>query len=109
MIISLLIIFYPRNYLMKFNKTITIDYSNLNLEEKWEYDQDNECVKLYKYDKNIWKFTSNKNGKCTLIFYYNRENEKYKYKIVYVLKVNNDKIIWEKGEGFGLLDYPNPY
>lgn len=108
-IISLFLVFYPKNYLMKFNDKITIDYANITKDEKWEYTLNNDCLELNNYSNNKWDFNVNKNGKCTLTFYFDKKDDEFKYKIIYELSVKNRTIIWKKGEALGLLDYPNPY
>ena len=109
-LLSLIILFYPRNYLLKFKDSITIDYTSMGKEELWSYEQNNDNLKLLNSSKNIWKFIPVKDGKTTLTYYYDRKDgNSYKYKIVYELVIKNNKIIWKSGSGFGLLEYPNPY
>ena len=101
-IIALLILFYPRNYLMKFNNCVTIDYNNF-IEGNWEYEISNDNILLKESADNKWIFVPNKNGKVNLTFI----NDEYK--IEYEFDVKNNIIIWKQGQASGLLDYPNPY
>lgn len=109
-VILLYLLFYPRTtYLNKYDNSITVDYSNFNLENNcdWKYNLDNENIKLLKSDDNKWVFGANNNGKSKLIFKCN--NDKINYEIIYVLKVKKDKIYWVSGDAKGLLDFPNLY
>lgn len=109
-IILLYLLFYPRtSYLNKYNNSITVDYSNLKLEDNcnWKYKLDNENIKLLKSDNNKWIFGANNNGETKLTFKCN--NDKNKYEITYILKVKKDKIYWMSGDAKGLLDFPNLY
>jgi len=104
LVISLLLIFYPQKYLMKFEDSITVDYTSITKDNLWKYEISNNNIKLKENVDNLWIFVPNKNGKVKLTFFY--EN---KYKIIYELKVNKNKITWISGEAIGLLDYPNLY
>lgn len=105
LIISLFLIFYPQQYLMKYNDIITVDYTNLTEDNLWNYEISNNNIKLKENKDKIWAFVPNKNGKVTLTFKYDNN----KYKIIYELKIKGNKIIWISGEAYGLLDYPNLY
>ena len=109
LIISLLLIFYPRNYLMKFDNEININYEDITKDNLWKYEMNNDNLKLKNNVNNLWTFVPNKNGKTILTFYYDKKEDGYKYKIIYELEVKNNKIIWLEGEAFGLINYPNPY
>ncbi len=109
LIAVLLITFYPKDYLMRFENQITVDYSKLTEDDLWTYEIDNDNLLLKENLNNKWVFIPNKNGKTILTFYYNRDDDKYTYKITYELVVKNNKIIWKNGEALGLLDYPNLY
>ena len=105
LIISLFLIFYPQQYLMKYNDIITVDYTNLTEDNLWNYEISNNNIKLKENKDKIWAFVPNKNGKVTLTFKYDNN----KYKIIYELKIKGNKIIWISGKAYGLLDYPNLY
>ena len=105
LIISLFLIFYPQQYLMKYNDIITVDYTNLTEDNLWNYEISNNNIKLKENKDKIWTFVPNKNGKVTLTFKYDNN----KYKIIYELKIKGNKIIWISGKAYGLLDYPNLY
>ena len=109
LIVVLIITFYPRKYLMKYDGQITIDYSDFINEELWSYELSNDNLLLKQNIDNKWVFTPNNNGKVTLTFYYDKKEESFKYKITYELVIKNNIIIWKSGEALGLLDYPNPY
>ncbi len=108
-ILALLILFYPRNYLLKFKDSVTIDYESMNTDNLWTYEIDNDNLMLENNVNNLWKFIPKKDGETILTYYYNKVGEKYKYKIIYKFIIKGNKIIWKEGEGQGLLDYPNPY
>ena len=107
-ILALIIMFY-KPFLSEYSKYVTIEYK---MEEekgyKWIYDINNDKLKILYQDKNKWKFVANKNGKTKLTFYYSND-EDYIYKIYYEFYVLGNKILWLKGEGDGLISYPNPY
>ena len=105
LIISLFLIFYSQQYLMKYNDIITVDYTNLTEDNLWNYEISNNNIKLKENKDKIWTFVPNKNGKVTLTFKYDNN----KYKIIYELKIKGNKIIWISGKAYGLLDYPNLY
>lgn len=109
-IILLYLLFYPRTtYLNKYDKSITVDYSNFKLDDNcdWKFKLDNDNIKLSKSYDNKWVFSVNNSGKTRLTFKCN--NEKNNYEIVYILKVEKNKIYWISGEAKGLLDFPNLY
>ena len=100
LIISLLLVFYPRDYLMKYKDEININYNEIASDNLWTYEISNENLKLKSNVNNLWTFTSNKNGKVTLTFYYDKNENNYKYKIVYKFKIKNNIITWLDGEAF---------
>lgn len=109
-IILLYLLFYPRTtYLNKYDKSITVDYSNFKLDDNcdWKFKLDNDNIKLSKSYDNKWVFSVNNSGKTRLTFKCN--NEKNIYEIVYILKVEKNKIYWISGDAKGLLDFPNLY
>ena len=106
--LALIIMFY-RPYLGVYKNQITIEYNELTDDYYWDYSLDSDKIRLKSSEKNKFIFVPVKNGNTTLIFYYKNSNSEEKYKIVYNLKIKNNKIYWTSGEGFGLLDYPNPY
>lgn len=109
-IILLYLLFYPRTtYLNKYDKSITVDYSNFKLDDNcdWKFKLDNDNIKLSKSYDNKWVFSVNNSGKTRLTFKCN--NEKNNYEIVYILKVEKNKIYWISGDAKGLLDFPNLY
>ena len=109
LIISILIIVYPRNYLKIYKDSVTIDYTTIkNADEgSWEYELSNDNLQLDKESNKVWKFTPNKNGEVKLIYKY-LIGEESKYKIEYKFKVKNNKIYWLDGKGTGMFDFPNP-
>ncbi len=109
-IISLIILFYPKDYLLKFSDSVTIDYSDITSEDVWTYEIDNDNLLLIQSVNNSWKFKPNKNGNTSITYYYNKNNDGgYEYKIMYEFIIKGNKIIWKSGEAEGLIDYPNPY
>lgn len=109
-IILLYLLFYPRTtYLSKYDKSITVDYSNFKLEDNcdWKFKLDNDNIKLSKSYNNKWVFSVNNSGKTRLTFKCN--NEKNNYEIAYILKVKKNKIYWISGDAKRLLDFPNLY
>ena len=109
-IILLYLLFYPRTtYLNKYDESITVDYSNFKLDDNcdWKFKLDNDNIKLSKSYDNKWVFSVNNSGKTRLTFKCN--NEKNNYEIVYILKVEKNKIYWISGDAKGLLDFPNLY
>lgn len=109
LVIVLLITFYPRNYLMKYEGKITIDYNNFTDENLWSYELSNDNLILKENVDSVWTFIPNGNGNVTVTFYYDKNDNEFTYRIIYEMIVKNNKIIWKKGEALGLLDYPNPY
>lgn len=109
LVVCMFILFYPKNYLYKYTDRITIDYNELTDDDLWIYESTNDNLKLENSAQNIWTFTPNKDGKVTLTFYYKKENDNFKYKIIYDFLIKGNKIIWKSGEALGLFDYPNPY
>lgn len=111
-LIVLTLLFYPNNqYLGKYKDTITIDYRDFKLSNdcEWNYELSNDNIKLLSKDENIWKYKYIKNGKTTLNYYCSDDKGKNIYKITYELKVKNNYIYWLKGDGKGMLDFPNLY
>ena len=109
-IILLYLLFYPRTtYLNKYDKSITVDYSNFKLEDNcdWKFKLDNDNIKLSKSYDNKWVFSVNNSGKTRLTFKCN--NEKNNYEIVYILKVKKNKIYWISGDAKRLFDFHNLY
>lgn len=112
-VILLYLLFYPRtSYLNIYNDSITIDYNTISTNEdySWTYTIDNNNIQLLENnDSNKWTFIPYKNGETNLTYYYKNENDETLYRIIYVLKIKDNKIYWVSGEGYGLLDYPNLY
>lgn len=111
-IVVLLLIFYPQNsYLSKYKNYITVNYENLKLNSKcnWDYKLSNDNIKLVNKKDNTWRYKYNKDGKTTLIYYCKDENNKELYTITYDLKMKNNYIYWINGKAAGLLDFPNLY
>ncbi len=106
--ILLLFILFYNPYLGVYNDSISIKYEFNDEDYHWEYKLNNDNLSLQESDKNYWKFIPNKNGKTTVTFFY-KNDQSIKYKIIYSFKVKNKKIYWIDGEGYGLLDFPNPY
>ena len=107
--ILLLIILFYNPYLGIYDDKLTIDYNSIDQEDgyKWEYSINNDNLVLTNSDESKWSFKPNKNGTVDVVFKYISE-EKCKYTIEYKFKVKGRKIYWIKGEGHGLIDFPNP-
>ncbi len=108
LILSLVIIFYPQNYLAKYKDEINIEYDYHDNGYNWNYVSDNDNIILKESTDNKWTFIPNKNGNSTVTFTYSKEDN-VKYKIIYKFKIKGNKIYWLKGDGYGLQSYPNPY
>ena len=106
-ILALFIMFY-NPYLGIYKDQVTIEYDFKEENYTWKYDLSNDNLILKDSSENKWTFIPNKNGKITVNFYYTNDHENL-YEIMYEFKVKNNKIYWLKGEGKGLLSYPNPY
>ena len=107
-IIMVLIILFYNPYLGVYKDQITIEYSFDEEGYHWEYNIDNNNLILKESSENKWVFAPNGNGKTIVNYYYTNGHDN-KYEIYYEFKVSNNMIYWLKGEGLGLLSYPNPY
>ncbi len=110
-LIAALLIFYPRKYLYKYDNAITVDYSTIEDTdaELWTYEMDNDILKNTNYSDKKWVFEATGEGNVNLIFYYDKNEDKQKYKIEYKIKIKNKKIYWVEGKSLGLMDFPNLY
>ena len=109
-VIAILLIFYPRKYIHIYKNSIKIDYSSITSTEDsfWNYDISNSNLILEKHKDKVWTFKINKDGKVNIIFYYDKNDTDYKYKIEYRFEVKGNKIYWLYGNGEGMFDFPNP-
>ena len=105
--VLLLIILFYNPYLGVYENSITIDYNFNDENYVWEYKASNNNLVLSEQSENHWRFIPNKNGSIDLEFIYKNDQD-VKYRIVYNFKIKNKKIYWINGEGYGLLDFPNP-
>ena len=108
-ILSLIIIFYPQQYLAKYDNEVNIEYNYNDENYNWNYDIDNDNLILKNNTENKWTFIPNKNGTSKITFKYTNDKNETKYTIIYDFKVKNNKIYWTNGMGLGLQSFPNPY
>lgn len=107
-IVLLLFILFYNPYLGVYSDSITIKYDFNEENYYWEYNIDNDNLILDSNGDNYWKFIPNQNGNTKLEFIYKNDQD-IKYRIIYSFKIRKNKIYWIDGEGYGLLDFPNPY
>ena len=43
------------------------------------------------------------------MFYYQKSDSDYKYKVIYTFEVKDDKIYWREGKTEGLMSFPKVY
>ena len=110
-ILSLFLIFYPKKeYLGIYKEKFYIEYDYKIDAHNWVYTINNDNLSIKNINENKWEFIPKKNGISILCFYYtDSTKDKYKYKITYKFKIKDNKIYWLEGQGYGLLDFPNPY
>lgn len=109
-ILLLIILFYNPNskYLGVYENQLTIEYDYIDEGFSWSYVNDNNNIVVKTINNNKYILYPKNNGKYNIVFKYSDDFNK-KYEIKYEFEVKDNKIYWLSGEGFGLLDYPNPY
>ena len=83
-----------------FEDTVTIDYKELDESKNWTYEIN---------DDTSFVFESNNDGVSELVFYYQKNDDDYKYKVTYSFEVKNNKIYWREGKTEGLMNFPKVY
>ena len=111
-LIYILFIFKPK-YLFKYKNSFTVKFDIEEIENyKWYYETENDNLKLSDSTDNMWIFIPSSNGSEKLTFYYKnmqKEDEEYKYKIVYDFNIEGKKMYLLTGMGFGISNFPFPY
>lgn len=92
-----------------FEDNVTIDYSKLDTSKEWTYEIDNDNLIEVENNKSLFKFKSNKDGVSNIVFYYQKNEEDYKYKVIYNFEVIDDMIYWREGKTEGLMEFPDVY
>ena len=92
-----------------FEDNVTIDYSKLDTSKDWTYEIDNDNLIEVENNKSLFKFKSNKDGVSNIVFYYQKNEEDYKYKVIYNFEVIDDIIYWREGKTEGLMEFPDVY
>ena len=92
-----------------FNNKVTIDYNDLDANDEWTYEINNDNLKEVSSDNSKFVFESNNDGESELVFYYQKSDSDYKYKVIYTFEVKDDKIYWREGKTEGLMSFPNVY
>lgn len=92
-----------------FEDNITIDYSEIDTDDNWTYEIDNDNLEEVSNDNSIFKFKANNDGITNVIFYYQKEDEEYKYKIDYVFEIKDNMIYWKEGKTVGIMEFPKVY
>ena len=92
-----------------FNNKVTIDYNDLDANDEWTYEINNDNLKEVSSDNSKFVFESNKDGESELVFYYQKSDSDYKYKVIYTFEVKDDKIYWREGKTEGLMSFPKVY
>lgn len=92
-----------------FNNKVTIDYNDLDTNDEWTYEINNNNLKEVSSDNSKFVFESNNDGKSELVFYYQKSDSDYKYKVIYTFEVKDDKIYWREGKTEGLMSFPKVY
>lgn len=92
-----------------FDNKVTIDYSDLDTNDEWTYEINNNNLKEVSGDNSKFVFESNNDGKSELVFYYQKSDSDYKYKVIYTFEVKDDKIYWREGKTEGLMSFPKVY
>ena len=106
-ILALIIMFY-RPYLGSYKDSVSFDYNNDDNIE-WKYETNSDKLEIVSSSLNIFKFIPKKSGKIKLVFYHVNEKNEKANPVTYEFFVLNKRIIWLKGEGIGMFDFPNPY
>lgn len=92
-----------------FDNKVTIDYNDLDTNDEWTYEINNNNLKEVSCDNLKFVFESNNDGKSELVFYYQKSDSDYKYKVIYTFEVKDDKIYWREGKTEGLMSFPKVY
>lgn len=92
-----------------FEDTVTIDYKELDESKNWTYEINNDSLKEVSHDDTSFVFESNNDGVSELVFYYQKNDDDYKYKVTYNFEVKNNKIYWREGKTEGLMNFPKVY
>lgn len=92
-----------------FEDTVTIDYKELDESKDWTYEINNDNLKEVSHDDTSFVFESNNDGLSELVFYYQKSDDDYKYKVTYSFEVKDNKIYWREGKTEGLMDFPKVY
>lgn len=92
-----------------FDNKVTIDYNDLDTNDEWTYEINNNILKEVSGDNSKFVFESNNDGKSELVFYYQKSDSDYKYKVIYTFEVKDDKIYWREGKTEGLMSFPKVY
>ena len=92
-----------------FEDTVTIDYKELDESKNWTYEINNDSLKEVSHDDTSFVFESNNDGVSELVFYYQKNDYDYKYKVTYSFEVKNNKIYWREGKTEGLMNFPKVY
>lgn len=92
-----------------FDNKVTIDYNDLDTNDEWTYEINNNNLKEVSGDNSKFVFESNNDGKSELVFYYQKSDSDYKYKVIYTFEVKDDKIYWREGKTEGLMSFPKVY
>ena len=92
-----------------FDNKVTIDYNDLDTNDEWTYEINNNNLKEVSGDNSKFVFESNNDGKSELVFYYQKSDSDYKYKVIYTFEVKDDKIYWREGKTEGLMYFPKVY
>lgn len=92
-----------------FDNKVTIDYNDLDTNDEWTYEINNNNLKEVSGGNSKFVFESNNDGKSELVFYYQKSDSDYKYKVIYTFEVKDDKIYWREGKTEGLMSFPKVY
>ena len=92
-----------------FDNKVTIDYNDLDTNGEWTYEINNDSLKEVSHDDTSFVFESNNDGVSELVFYYQKNDDDYKYKVTYSFEVKNNKIYWREGKTEGLMNFPKVY
>lgn len=107
--IGFIIIVFPGKYLATYKDVVTIKYDYDDEGYFYKMENDNENLKLVS-EVGGFTFKANHDGETNIVIYYlnSDDTSDYKYKFVYKFRVEEDKIYWLEGEGYGVVGYPNP-
>lgn len=107
--IGFVIIVFPHKYLATYKDVVTIKYDYDDEGYFYKVESDNENLKLVSEIGGL-TFKAEHDGETNITIYYlnSDDTSNYKYKFVYKFKVKENNIYWLKGEGYGVIGYPNP-